>query len=176
DPAVQQEAIPAWMLPAVETIQSWVASPLLLRPVFYWVRRPAVIRKWARLAYQNPAAVTEELVEILTQPTGDRGAARAFCALFKAMGSPRLGPAVKTLLPQLKIPVLLIWGKQDKLIPLRFAQPQKYLQYNSSLKLIELEEAGHCPHDECPEQVNREILKWLADLRTADTSYPLSED
>jgi len=25
-------------------------------------------------------------------------------------------------------------------------------------------QAGHCPHDEVPEQVNRAMLEWLADL------------
>jgi len=29
------------------------------------------------------------------------------------------------------------------------------------LKLIELEEAGHCPHDEYPEQFNSLLLDWL---------------
>ncbi|MGL5083385.1 MAG: alpha/beta fold hydrolase [Microcoleaceae cyanobacterium] len=173
DPSVQLEAIPAWMLPLVEVIQSLVASPLLLRPVFYWVRRPSVLRQWAKLAYQNPEAVTEELLEIFIRPTGDRGAARAFCALFKAMGNPRLGPGVKTLLPQLKIPILLIWGNQDRLIPLKFVQPKKYLQYSSNLKLIELDQAGHCPHDECPEQVNQEILNWLASLAVKPRSEEL---
>ncbi|MFZ9463213.1 MAG: alpha/beta hydrolase, partial [Vulcanococcus sp.] len=25
-------------------------------------------------------------------------------------------------------------------------------------------EAGHCPHDEVPDQVNRAMLEWLQDL------------
>jgi len=31
---------------------------------------------------------------------------------------------------------------------------------------VELENAGHCPHDECPERVNAEILHWLAEHGT----------
>jgi haloalkane dehalogenase len=80
------------------------------------------------------------------------------------MGSPRLGPAVKTVLPNLTIPILLIWGKQDRLIPIQLANPRKYLEYNPNLKLVELDEAGHCPHDECPERVNQEILDWMKSI------------
>jgi pimeloyl-ACP methyl ester carboxylesterase len=27
--------------------------------------------------------------------------------------------------------------------------------------LVELENAGHCAHDECPERVNFELLDWI---------------
>ncbi|MGF1492299.1 MAG: alpha/beta fold hydrolase [Microcoleaceae cyanobacterium] len=162
DPALQTESLPNWTVPLVEALQGAILSPLLLRPLFYWVRQPNILKGWAKIAYLNPVMVTDEVGEILAGPTGDRGAARAFCSLFRMMGSPRLGPGVKTLLPGLQIPILLIWGKQDRLIPLKLAKPEKYLQYNQNLTLIQLDQAGHCPHDECPEQVNQLILEWLA--------------
>ncbi len=161
DPVAQTEAVPAWMLPIVEAIQNTVASPPVLRSIFYIVRRPSLVRRWAKLAYENPDAVTDELVKILTTPSTDRGAARAFSMLFKVMGSSRLGPGVKTLLPRVNVPILLLWGAQDRLIPIRFANPSKYLQYNSNIKFVQLERGGHCPHDECPELVHREILQWI---------------
>ncbi|NEP46325.1 MAG: alpha/beta fold hydrolase, partial [Okeania sp. SIO2H7] len=161
DPAVQTEAIPPRLLPLVETLQNIIASPTLLRPLFYLVRRPAMIRRWVKLAYANPDSVTDELVEILSGPPSDRGSARAFCILFRAMGSSKLGPSVKAILPALEIPILLIWGKQDRLIPARVAKPQTLTKYNSRLKFVELENAGHCPHDECPDRVNQLILDWI---------------
>ncbi|MGB3535583.1 MAG: alpha/beta fold hydrolase [Microcoleaceae cyanobacterium] len=161
DPGVQTEMMPPWLVPIVDRVQSFVASPVILQPLFYLVRRPGVVRRWARLAYHNPDAITDELVDILSLPARDRRAARAFSRLFSAMGSPRLGPAVKTVLPNLTIPVLLIWGKFDRLIPIQLANPRKYLEYNPNIRLVELEDAGHCPHDECPEKVNQEILNWL---------------
>ncbi|MBD2480543.1 alpha/beta fold hydrolase [Planktothrix sp. FACHB-1365] len=161
DPGLQLEMLPPWAIPVVETVQNIVASPPVLRLFFSLARRPSFIRRWVKLAYDNPNAITDELVEILVTPALERGAARAFCSVFKTMGSPRLGPAVKTLFPQLNAPILLLWGLQDRLIPIQFANPRQYLQYHSNLKLVELENAGHCPHDECPERVNAEILTWL---------------
>jgi len=166
DPAMRAEAVPQWVQPAIAALENFFASPPILRAIFYLVRRPAVIRRWVAFAYHNPDAVTDELVEILSLPARDRGSARAFCALFKSVGSSDFGPGVKTLLPTLQIPILLIWGLQDRMIPPRFAQPRQYLSYNPLLKLVELENAGHCPHDECPERVNAEILHWLAEHGT----------
>jgi len=166
DPGLQLEMLPPWSIPVVETVQNIVASPPVLRLFFTLARRPSFIRRWVQLAYNNPHAITDELVEILVTPVLERGAARAFCSIFKTMGSPRLGPAVKTLFPQLNIPILLLWGLQDRLIPIQLANPRQYSQYHSQLKLVELENAGHCPHDECPERVNAEILTWLQESFT----------
>lgn len=161
DPAAQADLLPGWMVPPVELIQSWVASPIILRPIFYLVRQPSVISRWVKLAYHNQDSVTEELIHILSTPPQDRGAARAFIILFEIMGSSKLGPPVRSLFPQVKVPILLLWGKQDRLIPLKLAKPHLYLEYNPHIKLVELEGAGHCPHDECPERVNREIWEWI---------------
>ncbi|MGK7921361.1 MAG: alpha/beta fold hydrolase [Trichodesmium sp.] len=161
DPAAQAEVIPPKFLPIVELVQNIVASPLLLRGLFFIIRRPSIIRRWVKLAYSNPNLITEELVDILAEPSRDRGATRAFCILFKIMGSWKLGPSVKAVIPTLKVPILLIWGKQDLLIPRKLANPSQFTQLNPRLQLKELDNAGHCAHDECPEIVNHLILDWI---------------
>lgn len=164
DLAVELEATPAPLRPIVAAIKNFVLSPLLLKGLFPFIRRPQVVKPWAAIAYANPEAITEELLEILTGPAQDRGSAAAFCAIIRAMVvNPEFSPHVKTILAQLTIPLLLIWGRQDRMIPRQFARPEQYVACNPNLKLVELDQAGHCPHDEQPEQVNREILNWLAD-------------
>jgi pimeloyl-ACP methyl ester carboxylesterase len=163
DPSARAEAVPGWLLPAIEAVESLFVSPMILRPLFYFARKPDFVRRWVSFAYANPEAVTDELVEILAGPAGDRGAARAFCALFKAVGSSQFGPSVKTVLRNLTIPMLLIWGKQDRMIPPRFARPHQFVECNPNyVELVELDNAGHCPQDECPEQVNQAILNWMS--------------
>lgn len=161
DPAAKADLLPKWIVPGVEFIQSLVASPIVLRPIFYLVRQPSVISRWVGLAYENPDAVTEELVDILARPPQDRGAARAFTILFRIMGSSKLGPPVRSLFPLVQVPILILWGKQDKLIPLKLAKPDQYKEYNPQIKLVVIDGAGHCPHDECPERVNQEISEWI---------------
>lgn len=159
DPSLEQEAIPIVLRPVVKAIKNVVASPLLLKPVFHFVRRPGILRRWASIAYANPEAITDELIEILAGPPQDRGSARAFSALFKAAIAVNFSPSVKTVLPTLTIPMLLIWGQKDRFVPPILAN--RFTQYNNKLELLELEDVGHCPHDECPEQVNQAILAWL---------------
>lgn len=159
DLSLREEAMPSWLRPIVFTIEGLVASPVVLKSLFHVVRRPFIVRKWAGLAYANPAAVTAELVEVLTGPAQDRGAAATFSALFKAMTSIGFGPRVKAILPTLNIPMLLLWGRQDRMIPPKLAR--QFAELNPNLELVELDNAGHCPHDECPDQVNQILLDWL---------------
>ncbi|WP_427159993.1 alpha/beta fold hydrolase [Aliinostoc sp. HNIBRCY26] len=159
DPSLEQEAIPPVLRPLVKTIKSIVASPIFLKPVFYFVRRPSVLRRWAGLAYANPEAITDELIEILAGPPQDRGSARAFSALFKAAIAINFSPSVKALLPNITVPMLLIWGQKDRFVPPILAS--QFAQYNEKLQLLTLEDVGHCPHDECPEQINQVILDWI---------------
>ncbi|QLE57907.1 alpha/beta fold hydrolase [Nostoc sp. TCL26-01] len=160
DPSLEQEMIPPLLRPVVKTIKNIVASPLFLKPVFYFVRRPSILRRWAGLAYANPDAITDELIEILAGPPQDRGSARAFSALFKAAIGVNFSPNVKAILPNLTIPMLLIWGQKDRFVPPILAN--QFAQYNEKLELLNLEDVGHCPHDECPEQVNQAILDWMS--------------
>ncbi|MDZ8054972.1 MAG: alpha/beta fold hydrolase [Aulosira sp. ZfuVER01] len=163
DPSLEQEAIPARLrpilMPIITTIKKIVASPVVLKPVFHFVRQPSILRRWASLAYANPAAITDELIDILAGPPQDRGSARAFSALFKAAMGVNFSPSVKTVLPTLTIPMLLIWGQKDRFIPPALAN--QFAHYNEKLQLLNLEDVGHCPHDESPEQVNQAILDWI---------------
>ncbi len=158
DPSIREEMIPTALLPAITAIENAVKF-LLLRPLFYWVRRPSVVRPWAKIAYASAEAVTDELVEILAYPARDKGAAQAFCRIISAMTQADFGPRVKAVLPTLEIPMLLIWGKQDRMIPPGLSQ--EFVKHSDRLELVELENAGHCPQDECPDQVNALILDWV---------------
>ena len=168
DLSLRQEMIPKWLQPVVATIEGIVASPPLLETLFKVLRQPGIIRRWAGIAYYNQAAITDELVEILAAPPQDEGASKTFSALCRAVNRPKFAPAAKTLLPNLKIPVLLIWGCQDRMVPSRIAQ--SFVQLNPQIKLVELDNAGHCPHDECPDKFNQILLNWL------ETSLDRSKD
>ncbi|WP_414546327.1 alpha/beta fold hydrolase [Nostoc sp. CCY0012] len=159
DPSLEQEAIPPFLRPIVTGIKKMVASPLILKPVFNFVRQPSVLRRWAGLAYANPEAITDELIDILAGPPQDRGSARAFSALFRAAIAVNFSPSVKAILPKLTVPMLLIWGSKDRFVPPILAK--RFTQYNEKLELLDLEDVGHCPHDECPEKVNQVILDWI---------------
>lgn len=167
DVAIRQEVIPPLLQPVVRTIENIFATPILLKPLFFLVRRPKIIRQWAKFAYYDKNKITDELVDILAAPPHDEGADRAFCALVQAVNQPNFGLSAKTLLTNLNIPILLIWGRQDMMIPVSLAS--SLAQINPKIELRILEGVGHCPHDECPDVFNNLIISWLNNLRDNST-------
>jgi pimeloyl-ACP methyl ester carboxylesterase len=159
DLSMRQEMIPKPLQPLVSSIESFFAFPPLLKGLFRLLRSPGVIRRWAGVAYFDEQAVTAELVQILAAPAQDPGADRTFVALFKAINRPGFAPAAKVVLPQLEIPMLLVWGKCDRMVPPTLAPA--FAKLNPRLQLLEIEEAGHCVHDECPDKFNDFLLNWL---------------
>ena len=73
-----------------------------------------------------------------------------------ALNRGRKGFNYTTYEEQLKTPTLLIWGKEDKIIPAN--RGKKLLEYLDNSKLEILEGAGHLPQEEVPKMV-REILR-----------------
>ena len=162
DVSVREDMLPAIARPVVTSIENLFASSLLIKSILKIVRRPNIIRKWAGIAYPNKAAITNELVEILSSPAYDEGAGQTLFRLSRGVRQAGFAMSVKDLLPQITVPMLLIWGLQDKMIPPQ--QAGAIADLNPLIKLIELENAGHCPHDEYPEQFNRLLLEWLESL------------
>ncbi|CCQ56139.1 alpha/beta fold hydrolase [Crocosphaera watsonii] len=159
DVSLRQEAIPKGLRPIVNTIEGLFSPPLLLRTLFNIIRRPGVIRPWVGVAYHDKSAINDELLDMITIPPQERGAARTFCLLFEGLKKPHYSPSVKVILPKLTIPILLVWGRQDKMIPVSLASV--FSKLNEQITLKELDNAGHCLHDECPDRFNPILLDWL---------------
>lgn len=62
----------------------------------------------------------------------------------------------------IKKPTLLLWGEQDQVFPLSYAEA--FLTTISGSRLITYADAGHLPMEETPEQVARDIDKWVSEL------------
>ncbi|MEO1591964.1 MAG: alpha/beta fold hydrolase [Cyanobacteria bacterium J06632_22] len=158
-PLAREELVSGWLDTLSRTVESWVATPLLLRPLFLWVRRPGFIRTVLRKVYIDPAGVDDELVESFTRPTLERGAARTLCYLVRSRTEADFSPPVSELVPQVKVPILLLWGSQDQVIPIGWAQQVKGL--SPLLTYQEIPGAGHCLYDEAAETVINTMESWL---------------
>jgi pimeloyl-ACP methyl ester carboxylesterase len=150
-----------WGAIARRTIGSaLLRSPVLQRLLFENLRRPATIRRTLRQVYVDQRHVDEALVESIRQPALDPGAFGVFRTVFDI---PR-GEPLDALLAQLMAPLLLIWGLHDPWIngERRRAAFLRHVPQGTTEHLLQ---AGHCPHDEVPEQVNAALLEWLASER-----------
>jgi pimeloyl-ACP methyl ester carboxylesterase len=133
--------------------QDW-ASFLL----FHYVRQRSVIRKTLQKVYLDRSTVTDRLVEEIYLPACDRGAPKVFASVFR---TPQ-GEKVDVLLSQLTCPLLMLWGEADPWMNAGESSA-KFRQFYPHLTEHFLR-AGHCPHDEVPEQVNHLIASWMRSL------------
>jgi len=138
-----------------------LTKTILLQPwasflLFQYVRRPSIIRKTLSKVYIDQSAVTDQLVEEIYRPSCDPGAHKVFASVFK---SPQ-GEKVDVLLTQMKCPLLMLWGEADPWMNTR-EKGAKFRQYYPQLTEHYLQ-AGHCPHDEVPEQVNSLVRSWVS--------------
>lgn len=159
DASQRQARIPQAMKPLVNTLENLLVSPVLIKTIFYLVRRPSFIRRSLELAYVDQTAVTDQLVEIICNPTKDQGAARTLVALTKSVHKSQFSPSLSQLVNKVEIPILLIWGRGDRLIPP--TSISNLLAKNPHLELKLLDKVGHCPHDECPDKFHQIFSHWL---------------
>ncbi|MCS6814432.1 MAG: alpha/beta fold hydrolase [Cyanobacteria bacterium] len=125
--------------------------------LFQYLRNPATIRKTLYKVYLDHEAVTDELVEAIYRPSCDPGAAQVFASIFKG----QRGEPVDVLLSQMTCPLLLIWGEGDPWIRAR-ERSAKFREHYTALTEHFLQ-AGHCPHDEVPAQVNALMRNWVTE-------------
>lgn len=164
DLSAEQELIPRSLQPLVNSIKRVILNPPLLHTLFRIVSQPKVARKWAQFAYADPDRVTDELLDIFLIPAREREAPAAFVKIMQGITSSNFSPNIRQLIPDLNIPMLLLWGSDDRMIPPGTAGV--LLKLNPLLELVNLAGAGHCAHDEIPDVVNEQICTWLDTVAT----------
>jgi pimeloyl-ACP methyl ester carboxylesterase len=133
-----------------------VGSKVAGKFIFDQIRQKSRIRNTLLQVYRDRAAITDELVEILYQPSCDPTAQQVFAAIITAPP----GPSPEELLPRVKCPILVLWGEADPWTPIKGAELYKNHVANP-VTFHGIANTGHCPHDERPEVVNALILEWL---------------
>jgi pimeloyl-ACP methyl ester carboxylesterase len=142
------------------TFTKLLTSPVIGKLIFNQIRQKHRIRNTLYQVYCDRNAVTEELVDLLYQPSCDPGASKVFASVVTAPP----GPKPQELLPEIKAPLLVLWGENDPWTPIKGAKIyQELATQGDQVQFYPIIEAGHCPHDEKPEEVNGLILNWLAE-------------
>ena len=134
-------------------------SKITGKVLFNRVRQKGQIRRSLMQVYRDRTAVTDELVDLLYQPSCDAGAQQVFVSILTAPP----GPTPAQLLPKVKCPLLVIWGEADPWTPINGAKIYQDLSATGQpVQVKPIANAGHCPHDEAPDKVNPLIIDWLA--------------
>jgi pimeloyl-ACP methyl ester carboxylesterase len=114
----------------------------------------SVVESSLRNVYGNPTKVSEELIDRyydLALRKGNRS------ALFKRMQTPAI--ADSSLIASIKLPVLVLWGGKDQLIPLENAY--RFASDIRGATLVVFEGLGHVPHEEDPDLTVKAVQQFL---------------
>lgn len=115
-----------------------------------------------QLAYLGPVIGDQGLHRVIARPARRPGAVRSLRAMSIGMALRPLRATAPSLLRQLKVPMLLIWGEQDMLVPLEVGWQCQRIRKDLAITMIP--RAGHCPHDERPDLFNGVVITWLMSL------------
>lgn len=154
---------PVWARPLLAFVQYVILGPVCGGYFFRNFKSSANIERILKESgvYRDTTNVNPELLEILLVPADDPGAEAVFLAVF---GGPA-GPTAESILPDVKVPVLALWGQDDPWTPIDTGlHPGRALPpYHGTGEFVldVIPNAGHCPHDECPEIVNVKMLEFL---------------
>ncbi len=141
-----------------------------LKPLINLISNTKLITFALQSAYFKSISDDNSLKRIVTVPAKRPYAAKALRSMCIGMSnrkSSAKGPSIIANIQDLpnRPPILLIWGKEDKLIPIFLAK--KLIKLHPWLKLTVINNAGHCLHDELPNHFNQIVLKWLKNLKTS---------
>jgi pimeloyl-ACP methyl ester carboxylesterase len=113
-----------------------------------------------KMCYHDRGKITRENVAAYASSFASPGGRHALLQTARQC----IPPNADALLAQAKditVPTLILWGRDDKIIPLKAGELLHELIPNSTLEIIE--ECGHVPHEEKPE----ETLQRITDFMTA---------
>jgi pimeloyl-ACP methyl ester carboxylesterase len=143
--------------PLVTLARLWGASATWIgargRPV---ITRPRMRRLGMQLLVRYPEKLSPALTYELVRGTGAPG----FIPALKAL----LDHSYRDQLPQIEVPVLVVWGRNDMLVPRGDAR--EYVELIGSNARREMfENTGHLPMIERPTRFNRLVADFLAGER-----------
>jgi pimeloyl-ACP methyl ester carboxylesterase len=126
------------------------------------IARSKLIRLGLQGAYTCSITNDLDLQQLIRCPARRPTAARALRAMTLGMSLRPRGATAPALLEQLattQLPMLMLWGRNDRFVPLMLGQ--QVVDQHPSVELNVLNHCGHCPHDEDPNQFLSALLPWL---------------
>jgi len=114
-----------------------------------------VMKKKVEEVFYDPRVANKELVDEVFETVNDRNKLIKILAMAKSAIRHNMAKD----LPKMKLPCLIIWGKNDNVTP-----PEVGIEFNNLLPnsdLVWIDKCGHAPMMEYPEKFNEILLDWL---------------
>ena len=144
-----------------------IASLPFFDRVFFRPPLPVFTRFLRRLVY-DPAAISPEFARLYYDMFFQPGAVRTFAAILRAVvtirgARPGILEPIREGLGTIAAPVLILWGRRDRILPVGQALDAAGRIPGARLHIFE--RCGHMPNVEYPEAFNRLVLEFLDEGR-----------
>jgi pimeloyl-ACP methyl ester carboxylesterase len=109
---------------------------------------PRAVRAGLELAFYDKSFVDKEMVDAYRRPLQVEGAEEMLWRMTRTR-TPSLN---RSEIARIKVPTIVVWGKQDRLIPL-----QEGVELAATIpgaRLVVIDRVGHMPQEERPDVVN----------------------
>ncbi len=116
------------------------------------------VRRQLHLVYSSPRKITEDVIDGYYLPLKADGMDEAVLAMWDTLRLENEIPIIRTI----GIPTLIIWGQNDRIVPLSFAR--RFKTDIPRAELVIAENAGHAPQEESPQTVNEAIKRFALSL------------
>jgi pimeloyl-ACP methyl ester carboxylesterase len=150
DSAGDKKSIP----PHLTLIRSFVGAPIL-----YLTPSKLAAKLTLRMCYYDYNKATREQVEAYARPIAGPAGRHALLQTARQCIPANVDELIASL-NVITVPTFILWGRQDKVIPLRVGQLLHEAIPNSTLEIIE--ECGHIPQEEKPDETIARISRFLA--------------
>lgn len=120
-----------------------------------FLKNPGVRRRISLQAYYDKQLVTPDAELCASLHLGDPSWSKALIGFTKTGGYNFLSDQISGI----SLPTLIIWGRQDKILGTRDAT--QFASQLPKVTLVWIENCGHVPHLESPEETANAISAWL---------------
>ena len=109
-------------------------------------------------SYYDAKKITQEQIEAYARPIADKGGRHALLKTAQQIIPENIDEVIAKY-PTINVPTLIIWGKQDEVIPLVIGEMLDAAIPTSSMTTID--RSAHIPQEETPEAVVPLVLDFL---------------
>jgi len=117
-----------------------------------------LVRNILELAYFDDGKIPAESVTAYAQALESRGGRHALVRTAECIMPPDID-ALPARYGDIKVRTLILWGREDEIVPLAIGERLHRALGNS--RLVVVDRCGHIPHEECPEVAAQAVLKFL---------------
>lgn len=122
--------------------------------------------QYLKMLFYDKNLVTDEMVNLSFGKTSQPGTPETYLATLRSIGNffglkKEIAQKIKNNAHRITVPTLVLWGEEDKVLPVEQAYIAEKILPNATLHIFK--KCGHMPQIECAEEFNDLVINFLSD-------------